>query len=353
LTTQLNAETVSVVSEQFEADDYAVYEYFDSMGWGDGLPIVAPTRSRVDKMLEGVDLPRDTVIAQLEPLRGVATVEMIAINAVMAGCLPEHLPVLVRAVESSAKPRFSLLGLNTTTNPGVPMLIINGPIRERLKLNSSWGALGPCFRANAVIGRAMGLCMINIAGRFPGKASRGTYKYPGAFTACAAENEESSPWAPMHVDLGFKAEDDVVTLLAVAGAGDLVDPNSKDPEELAVCLANMMSVQLGSNWLRPELGEMGLMLCPPHAQNLSRAFPKRSDFQEFLNDYVRVPHQLISKLRAENMEVRSVYDSSDKRGVRLTVRPDQWMIFVGGGEGGLHSCHFHTFGAAFAIPAKI
>lgn len=328
----------------------AATEYAESQGWGDGLPVVAPTPERVELMIASVSMQPDEIVAVLPPSEGAATVELIAANAVLAGCMPEHFPLVLKAIEALANPRFSLLGVNTTTNPVVPLLIVNGPIREQLGLNMSWGVLGS-GGANAVISRAVDLCMRNIAGRIPGGACRATYKIP-AGVMCAAEFEERSPWPPLHVDLGLQESESAVTVMAVAGLSDLVDVWADDGEELAQCLAHMMAAQVGTNWIRPGLGEIGVMLCPPHAELLAATFPDRRQLQEYLHAHCRTPVSAITPMRASLMKQRGVYET-DKAGILVSHRPEQWLIFVAGGLGGYHSCHLHPFSASYAVTLPI
>lgn len=191
----------------------AVNDRFDQRGWSDGLPIVPPTVGRVKEMLAAIDLAPETVLAELEPLQGVATVEKVAVNAVMAGCRPEHLPVVLAAVQAIADPVFNLRGVQTTDENVTPLLIVNGPAARTLALNSGYGALGPGWRANATIGRALRLIMQNLGGGWPGFVSFSGLGQPGRYTLCVAENEAQSPWPPLHVDLGHPADTNTVTVL--------------------------------------------------------------------------------------------------------------------------------------------
>jgi hypothetical protein len=193
-----------------EGKDYAeaitnVNEQFYKGLMTDGLPIQPPTRERVEWMLKGTDLSPDTVVGKILPRGGVATVEALAVNAVMAGCRPEYMPVLIAAVEAILEPEFRLQSMQATTNPATPLLIVNGPIRQQLDINYRSGIFGPGFQSNATIGRALRLIMINPGGAFPGITSMSTHGQPGRYTMCIAENEEALPagWEPLNVELGF------------------------------------------------------------------------------------------------------------------------------------------------------
>ncbi|MCH9018349.1 MAG: hypothetical protein IIB89_11395, partial [Chloroflexi bacterium] len=192
---QLLSEHIEMVDE-FEA----VQRMYLERGWTDGLPVVPPTPERVETMLAAAGLPPGDVLAELPPTWGAATVEKLAVNAVMAGCLPEYLPVLIAAVEAISDPVFNLYAIQATTHPCAPLMIINGPIRSALGLNSSSGAYGPGWRANATIGRALRLVLLNVGGAHPGVGDMSTQGAPSKFSYCVAENEEENPWQPLHVD---------------------------------------------------------------------------------------------------------------------------------------------------------
>lgn len=325
----------------------AAFERSVDEGWGDGLPVIAPTRERVRRMLDAAGRPGEEIVAVLPPKNGVATVAKVATNAVMAGCRPQDMPAVIAAVEAVAIPEYELYGTNTTTNPCAPLVIVNGPARARLGLNASWGMFGPCFRPNATIGRALNLTLINIAGRVPGEVSKGTYKMPGAFTLCAAEWEEESPWEPLHVSRGFATADDVVTTLSVAGTTNIVDSDSHTGMDLAYTLAHTMSIYGTNSWIFYGQGESALMLSPPHAHLLAEAFDTRRELQEFFHETCRIPLQHFPEFRIERMRRRGLH-VIDERGVWISNRPDQFMVFVAGGPGGYHSCFLPGFGDSYA-----
>ena len=181
----------------------AVFSDMYSRGYTDGLPVIPPTEPAVRAMLDAANMKPDEMIDVVPPEGGPATAEKVAINAVMAGCLPEYFPVVVAAMRAITAPKFNLLGIQTTTNPVSPVLIINGPIRKALGVNSGRGCLGPGWRANATIGRAIRLCLLNIGGGSPGDVDKAIHGMPGKFTFCFGEAEEESPWDPLHVENGF------------------------------------------------------------------------------------------------------------------------------------------------------
>jgi hypothetical protein len=202
-------------------------------GWTDGLPVVPPTERRVLAMLEGTTRRADAVIAVVPPDLVECTVEKVAINAVMAGCKPEYLPVVCAAVEAACTDEFNIHGLLATTMPVGPVMIVNGPIRRALGMNSGMNVFGQGNRANNTIGRALQLVIRNVGGGRPGEVDRATFGNPGKVSFCFAEDEEGSPWPPLSTDLGLPAGRNTVTLFPGEGPRSIVDQLSRDPESLA------------------------------------------------------------------------------------------------------------------------
>ncbi len=189
-------------------------EYLYANGMTDGLPVFPPTEDRVMRMCEGVALDPDFEVALLPPEWSPATVEAIAINAVMAGCRPEYMPVLVTAVEAMACPEFVLLGVLASTGGYGVSVMLNGPIRKEIDLNYSNNLFGPGTMSNATIGRALRLIQLNIGGVVPGVTDKSCHGWPGKYTLCWGENEEASPWLPYHVEKGFDPSDSTLTIFA-------------------------------------------------------------------------------------------------------------------------------------------
>ena len=206
-------------------------------GWSDGLPLVPPTPERVLAMLEGTSRASDDVVAVVPPDLAPCTVEKVAINAVLAGCKPEYLPVVIAAVEAACTDAFNVHGVLATTMGVGPVLVVNGPIRRSIGMNSGINVLGQGNRANATIGRALQLVIRNVGGGRPGEVDRATYGNPGKLGFCFAEDEEGSPWQPLSVDLGAARGTNTVTLFTGEGPRTIVDQLSRDPESLARSLA--------------------------------------------------------------------------------------------------------------------
>ncbi|MCP3938071.1 MAG: thioredoxin [Actinomycetia bacterium] len=209
-------------------------------GWSDGLPLVPPTEARVLAMLEGTWRSPDEVVATVPPDLVDVTVEKVAINAVMAGCKPEYLPVVLAAIEAACTDSFNMHGLLATTMPVGPVVVVSGPIAERIGMNSGRNVMGQGNRANSTIGRALQLVVRNVGGGRPGEVDRAAHGQPGKLSFCFAEDEAGSPWEPLSTDFGHAPETSTVTLFAGEGARCIVDQLSRDPESLARSLAQAL-----------------------------------------------------------------------------------------------------------------
>jgi hypothetical protein len=304
----LEEEWLTFTGEDQLAAAREMNERFLSYGWGDGLPLVPPTEQAIEGMLRGTRRGPDDVVAVLEPGFGLATVKKIAANAVMAGCRPEHLPVVLAAVQCLAEPKIYLRNKAMSTGPHAPLLWVNGPIRRRIGLNSGVCALGPgaCSFANTVIGRAVRLCMMNIGHTYPGVSDMDTIGSPLKYSACVAENEEASPWPPYHVEHGFDRETSTLTLLFVYGICELHDFQSTEPERLtevfATAALNVAQVPTGL-WLigrraDPRYGTEEkehhcLFICPEHAEVFRRAGWEKGHIRRALHRRARLPFRLL------------------------------------------------------------
>ncbi len=265
------------------------FEIWFDKGVTDGLPVVPPTRDRVERMLAGTRRPRDEVLGEMPPNYGRVTIEKAAINAVMAGCRPEYLPVVAAAVECACDPAFNLHGVATSTHFSAPLVVVNGPIRSRIGLNASFGVFGPGYRANATIGRALRLLMINVGGARPGEISMSTFGHPGRYTYCIAEHEEASPWPPYHVSRGFAPEASTVTLFAGEGPHGISDHASRTARELAGSLGWSMAGLWNSKHF-PLYSHTMLVVGPEHAETFRHHGWSRADLARHLYETIRVPY---------------------------------------------------------------
>ena len=246
--------------EYADADDPVELCY--GRGWTDGLPVTPPTDERVVAMLKGTTRRPDEVIGKIPPFLADCTVEKAAINAVMAGCKPEYLPVLLAALEAALEPLFTLHGVLATTYFSSPIIIVNGPIAKKIGMNSGINALGQGNRANATIGRALNLIVLNVGGGRPGEADRSTLGAPSKYTLCFAEDESNPEWEPLSVARGLPRGVSAVTLFQGHGPEAFVDQKSRTPEALTRSFASSL-VKIG----HPRLVQSAraiLVLSPEH-----------------------------------------------------------------------------------------
>jgi hypothetical protein len=322
-------------------------------GWGDGLPAIPPTRERVAAMLAGVRRKPEEIVAVLVPRLGRATVEAIAANAVMAGALPEHLPVVLAAVEAVADPSFNLQAVQTTTHPCSPLIIVNGPIAGRLGINAGGNVFGQGTRANAAIGRALRLTLQNVGGARPGKEDRATLGQPGKYAYCIAENEAASPWEPLSVERGFGVRESTVTVCGSEGPHNINDHGSATPEGIVTTVAGTAAIT-GSNNLYLG-GEPLIVLGPEHAATAASSGWSKDDFRRAVWEQACVP---LRHLSPENIErFSTVYPEGFKDKPPETRAPiaRDWrdvMVIVAGGAG-KHSMFIPTFGATRSVTRGI
>jgi len=237
-------------------------EFCFEKGWTDGLPVVPPTPQRVVAMLQGTRRPAQEIVGVIPPNNIACSVEKVAINAVMAGCKPDYLPVVLAAVEAACLDAFCMHGLLATTYFSSPVVIVNGPIRGAIQMNSGINALGQGNRANATIGRALQLVIRNVGGGVPGGVDRATLGSPGKYTFCFAENEEHSPWESLAVQRGFSSDVSTVTLFPGHGLHEIFDQLSRTPESLARSMAGCLATVV-----HPKIGMAAdaiLVICPEH-----------------------------------------------------------------------------------------
>lgn len=268
------------------------FEIWFEKGVTDGLPVVPPTRERVERMLAGTRRGPDELVGEMPPNYGRLSVEKAAINAVMAGCRPEYLPVVLAAAECACDPAFNLHGMSASTHFAAPLIVVNGPVRARIGLNSSFGVFGPGYRANATIGRALRLCMINIGGARPGETSMSTFGHPGRYTYCIAEHEEASPWPPFHVSRGLAAGASAVTLFAGEAPHGISDHASRTARQLSGSIGWSMASMWNSKHF-PLYSHTMLVVGPEHARTFADDGWTRAQLARHLWETVRVPFRTL------------------------------------------------------------
>ena len=336
---------------EFDHDDLeAIYKYTMAHGWGDGLPVVPPTPERVAAMLAGTGRSRDEEIATVAPAYGAATVEKIAINAVMAGCLPEHLPVVIAAVEACAAPEFNLYGIQATTNPVAPLVLVNGPIRLRLGFNSGGNALGQGNRANATVGRALRLVLINLGGGRPGQIDFATLGFPGKYTLCCAENEEANPWQPHHVTEGLAAEQSAVTVFGVQALHNIVGIGIQGKGRDALRMIGLGMAAVGTNNMTFG-GQALVLLCPEHVAAIANEGFSKPEASHFLYEHSRISFRdLPEGSRQVVLGRRARWLNSDAVTVADSANDVQLVVVGGVGD---HSVFAPSFGTTRSVTRAI
>ena len=262
----------------FKGNLEEINSFFYKRGWTDGLPVIPPTEEAVKEMLTGTDLPPEHLVAKIIPRMGKATVEKIAINAVMAGALPTYMPVLIAAVQAAMDPHANFGTTEVSTASWVPFWVINGPIRNDIHVNMTDGVLSPGDIANATIGRAMGLIIKNIGGARKAIEDMGIFGNPGKYSMVAGENEEASLWEPLHVQHGFKKEDSALTL-SFPTSHILAWAFTSDADGIMRGIISMPAVGSGAT----------ILLQPQHARTLAEAGWTKKEIADYVYTYARVP----------------------------------------------------------------
>jgi hypothetical protein len=267
--------------------DADLIEALYARGVTDGLPVVPPTPERVDRALAAAGRSAQDLVALVPPNYGRATVEKIATNAVMAGCRPEYLPVVIAAVEAVCDEAFNLHGVAATTNAPTPLIVVNGPVRQALGINCGAGLFGSGWRANATIGRALRLVCINVGGATPGVISMSTLAHPGRYTYCIGEHEEVSPWASLAAEHGFAPGHSTVAVLAADAPLAVYDHASRTAPDLLATIAASLAVVVHhkmTHW-----GDTLLVLGPEHARTIADDGWGRREVRRFLWERLRRP----------------------------------------------------------------
>ena len=327
---------------------------FVARGWSDGLPVIPPTEAHVAAMVKASRFPPEHVVGIIPPNRGLATVEKIAANAVMAGCRPEHMPVLMAAITGLADAAFSLKNVQATTHPVTPLLVVAGPLAQALNINAGSGVFGPGPWANGAIGRAIRLVMLNIGGGTPIEIDKATMGSPGKFSYCIAENDAASPWPTLRAERGFSPETSVVTVFAGEAPHNINDHESTTAGGLLTTIAGAIAQTGQNNVYYPS--ELLVLLSPEHSQTIAADGYTKDDVKKAIYEQARIP---LSRFSRENRE-RRLWRFMPKR--YLNRPPDtpvvvvqQWqdvVVLVTGGPG-KHSMYVPTTGSARSISTPV
>jgi hypothetical protein len=369
--TALTSEILTIQGTDLLEATEKMNRYFLDKGWSDGFPLVPPTAKAVESMLTGTRLDRHKVIGILEPGNGIATVEKIAINAVMAGCRPEHMPVIITAVRCITDPSLFLREMVMSTGAQGPLILVNGPIAKKLNINSKSCAMDPGSGsyANIVIGRALSLILMNIAQGYPGVMSMSTTGSPHNYSLCVAENEEESPWEPYHVEKGFDRDTSTVTVIFVRGGNTFGDTISNTAEEVArgmSWVASRANVTLGM-WLLSREGEPGyetrpqsnmvFLLGQSHARVLARDGWDKKTLRQYLHDHVKLPLDALMYGKEPSLIIKHhrelVMSLKDHPEVLLPVlASSEHFLIARVGGGGPVSAFFEGHGGTVTLPIE-
>jgi hypothetical protein len=317
--------------------------------WSDGLPIVPPTQTRVTRMLEGVNgHDRNDIVALLAPAFNAATIERIAINAVMAGCDPALMPPLLAAVDAVAAPEFNLQALQATTNSAAVWIVVNGPAATVLEFNGTFNCLGEGAPANATLGRALRLVLRNVGGALPGELDRATHGQPGKYTFCCAENEQANPWEPLHVERGLALGQSAVTVIGAEGTMNM-NSHSKDADELLRVFAETMVHPASNEYTHG--GEPWVILGPEHAEILRRGGYSKADVKRALWQATKMVGRRMAQrdfARAAQSRKAELGDIGPDTLLPIAPRPENIGVIVAGGPG-THSVYVPCFGNSRAV----
>ena len=324
-------------------DPEAFLEFAQARGWGDGLPLIPPTPERVERALSclptGVD--PDEVLTSLPPRGGLVTRRTLAVNAVMAGCPAGTLPILTTAIRALTRAEVNLRGVNATTHPVAPLLIVHGDAVTELGFNAGLGAFGPGNRANATVGRALRLVMLNVAGARPGAGDASTQGQPSKYTYCVAENQADSPWAPYPASRGLDAPS-AVSVHCGENPHNVQDHEVRSASLTLEMIASTMAT-LGSNNAPVSSAEWFVFLGPEHAHGIADAGYAREDVQQFLFEHARLPMGRFRRAFeiAQYAEWEEALGDDDPKPIARD--PDKFRILVTGGAG-KHSCVVPSWG---------
>jgi hypothetical protein len=337
--TVLHGERVEV-----PADPAGFYERSRAEGWGDGAPLLPPTDHAITALLAATPDPSDHVVGVLPPRGGVATVELVATNAAMAGVEPAAFPFVLAALEALLAPEWNAFGLTTTTSSVFPMLVVNGPSRDRLGIDCRAGCMGGAGgRGSMTIGRAVSLCLRNIGGQRAGETSRTVFGQPARFGLCFGEWEERSPWPSLAARRGFAPDTDVVTVHGGKGTFPMADIHNDDARDLLTLLAKSLAYPLANMFLgNAENGEVVLAVNPIWAERFGAVFPDAADLQAFVHEHAWQPLDLWPAPNQTILRTKGRVGPRDR--VYLTARPDQIVPVVCGGLGSLHAIGLPSFG---------
>lgn len=307
-------------------------EYYYEKGWTDGLPVVPPTDSLIQAALQGAGLHPEDEIVFIEHRNVSVTAEKVAINAVMAGCKPEYMPVIITTIQAMADPAWSYHGPATSTGGAAVFMLVNGPIARELGINCGENLFGPGWRANATIGRAVRLIMRNVIGTLPGQLDRSTLGHGGKYTFCIAENEAESPWPPVHVERGFQPEQNTITVLAALAPHQFYNQLSNTAEGVLTTACAYMRMSPGIS-TQPEYV---LIIAGEHMEIMAKEGWSKSDIKQFCFEHTKTSDAELKRIQVIPVKIQP----EDENTLRsLVPTPEDFIVVAAGGRAGAFSCY--------------
>ena len=307
-------------------------------GWTDGLPVVPPTAESIVSMLEAVGLAPEHQIAFIENRQISVTAEKVAINAVMAGCKPEYMPVVVAAIEALGDPLYGYHGPATSTGGSAVFMVVNGPLARKLDMNSGDNLFGPGWRANATIGRAVRLVMRNVIGTLPGELDRSSLGHAGKYTYCIAENEVDSPWPPFHTTRGFRADQNAVTIFAAYSPHQYSNGLSATPEGVLTTACAQMRISASSG----RQPQYALVFAGEHQVIMRNARWAREDVQRYCFENSKAS---VAELKRAHMRSGEITAEDERTPSPLVERPQDFLVIAAGGHAGVQSAFIPGWGS--------
>lgn len=307
-------------------------------GWTDGLPVVPPTAERIRVMLEAAGLEPQQQIAFIENRQVSVTAEKVAINAVMAGCKAEYMPVIVATVEALADPLYGYHGPATSTGGSAVFMVVNGPIARELDINCGDNLFGPGWRANATMGRAVRLIMRNVIGTLPGELDRSSLGHAGKYTYCIAENEAESPWPALHATRGFRPDQNAVTIFAAYAPHQYSNRLSATPEGVLTTACAHMRISAGS----ARQPQYAMVFAGEHMAIMKKAGWSREDVQNYCFEHSQ---STIAELKRANMVPGDVTPEDECKKYTLVEAPQDFLVIAAGGHAGVQSAFIPGWGS--------
>jgi hypothetical protein len=350
-------QTAIEVTGRAAVDPLEAIEYCYRQGWTDGLPVVPPTEERVAAFLAYLGRERDEVLGGVPERRRSVTVEQVVANAVMAGCLPEYVPVVVAAVQAMLQPRFNLVGPSASLGGSAVLTIVNGPIVEALQINCRNNLFGAGNRANATIGRAVRLVLMNTCGAIPGLFDRSCLGHPGKYTYCIAENAAESPWLPLHAERGLAASDNAVTVFACEGPRQVRSAVRPTPEGVLATIADALSTlgtsmttsgSVGESATGTRQGEAAVIIAAEHMAIIAGQGWSKRDVRRYLSEQAR---RTVAELKRGGGLEGEIEPDDDHTAIPVVADPDDILVVAAGGNEGAMSAVIPSWGPKVASTA--